>query len=130
MLHSFQLHFDRFRRFSVVGVLNTAIDFCIFSLLHYGFGIPYIIAHIFGFLFAVGNSFLCNSLWTFKNLRKDKWVTQVIKFLIVGGIGLLLSTLTIYIAAKFMPVIVAKIIASGISMAWNYLGSWLFVFRN
>jgi putative flippase GtrA len=97
--------------------------------LYYLVDIPYIIAHIFAFFVALANSFVMNALWTFKNLKHEQVLRQITVFIIVGMVGLILSTLTIYILANYFPVILAKIVAIGVSLTWNYVGSWIFVFR-
>lgn len=129
MLHVVKSHYKRFRRFSFVGLINTLLDFSVFSLLFYLYGVSYVIAHVVAFLIAVTNSFLLNSLWTFKNLKRDRLVRQIAAFLAVGLVGLALTTATIYLLGQYIPVLLAKLAAVGVSMVWNYLGSWLFVFR-
>lgn len=129
MLHILKSHYKRFRRFSSVGVVNTLLDFGVFSFLFYVEDVPYVIAHIMAFFLALANSFLLNALWTFKNLKRDRLARQIAAFVAVGVVGLVLSTTTIYILGQYIPVLLAKIAATGVSMIWNYTGSWLFVFR-
>ncbi len=138
MLDIFKSHYKRFSKFAVVGVLNTFIDFGIYSLLLYGFGVHFIFAHFAGFLVANINSFIFNSLWTFQNLKREKWKKQVIRFFLISLIGLGLSTIALKISAEvfvwllpsaFLPLLFSKAVASGVSMVWNYIGSWLFVFK-
>lgn len=129
MLDHIANHYKRFRRFSFVGLVNTGIDFAIFSLLFYAYGTPYVVAHVLAFFVALANSFLMNALWTFKNLKREQLVRQIGAFVLVGAGGLVLSTITIYILAGYMPVLLAKIGAMGVSLIWNYVGSWIFVFR-
>lgn len=123
-------HYKSFSKFTVVGVVNTVIDFAVFFILHDLFGVMFVIAHISAFFVALANSFYFNAIWTFKNLKKDQLVRQVSYFVLIGVIGLLLSTLTIFIANHFMWVYFAKILAMGVSLVWNYIGSWLFVFKD
>ncbi|MCB1783439.1 MAG: GtrA family protein [Alphaproteobacteria bacterium] len=130
MLHLLKSHYKQFRRFSFVGLINTAVDFVVFSVLFYAAGVPYVIAHMCSFVLALTNSFLWNSLWTFKNLKRDKIFAQVVRFVGVGCIGLALSTVTIYVAANYVPVLLAKLLAVGVTIVWNYFGSWFFVFRD
>jgi putative flippase GtrA len=138
MLDVLKSHYKSFSKFAVVGVLNTVIDFTVFAVLLYGFGVFFVFAHILGFLTANINSFVLNSIWTFKGLRREIWWRQAGIFFIISLCGLGLSTLTLYLvvggfAAFFpglwLPHVWGKMFASGVSMLWNYSGSWLFVFQ-
>ncbi|HEB14141.1 MAG TPA: phospholipid carrier-dependent glycosyltransferase, partial [candidate division WWE3 bacterium] len=60
----------KFLRFSLVGISNTAVDWLIFFILinvFPFFGAREVLAKAFSFLFAVVNSFVFNSLWTFRD---------------------------------------------------------------
>ncbi len=122
-------HYKSFSKFTIVGVVNTIIDFTVFYILHDLFDIMFVYAHITAFFIALMNSFYFNAVWTFKNLKRDQLVRQVLSFVAVGFSGLVLSTLTIFFANQFMWVYFAKIIAMGVSLVWNYVGSWIFVFK-
>ncbi|MCL4677530.1 MAG: GtrA family protein [Alphaproteobacteria bacterium] len=138
MLDILKSHYKRFSKFALVGVLNTIIDFSVFAILLYGFGVYYVFAHIFGFLAANTNSFILNSLWTFKGLRRKDWWRQAGVFFAISLCGLGLSTFALYVAVGtfaavlpglWLPHVWGKAFASGVSMVWNYIGSWLFVFK-
>lgn len=138
MLDVLKSHYKRFGKFAAVGVLNTAIDFAVYAALFYGFGLYFLFAHIFAFLVANANSFVINSVWTFKGLRRDAWWRQAAVFFVISFCGLGLSTLALYLAVGALSVVVpglwlphvwGKVFASGVSMVWNYIGSWLFVFK-
>jgi len=62
------------------------------------------VAHVGAFFIAWTNSFVFNALWTFEDLKKGQVLRQVFAFLIVGLIGLGLSTLTIYIVGYFVTI--------------------------
>ena len=60
----------KFLRFSLVGISNTAIDWFVFFILinvFPFFGAREVLAKAFSFLVAVVNSFVLNSLWTFRD---------------------------------------------------------------
>ncbi len=129
MIEVIKSHYKSISKFSVVGVVNTIIDFAVFSFLFYTFEIPFIIAHICAFCVAIINSFYFNAIWTFRNLKREQLMLQVTQFFIVGLVGLGFSTITLYFAAFFMPAILAKCVAMGVSLVWNYVASWVFVFK-
>lgn len=123
-------HYKSFGKFTVVGALNTVIDFAVFYVLYEIFELWFVFAHILAFFVALTNSFVFNSLWTFKNLKRDKLLRQVSSFVVVGLIGLLFSTVTLFIAELFVHVYVAKVFAMAASFLWNYTGSSIFVFKD
>lgn len=129
MLDIIQSHYKRFSKFTIVGVVNTAIDFSIFYALYDIYDVNFLIAHISAFFIALINSFFFNALWTFKNLKRSQLAKQVLSFFIIGLIGLTLSTSSIYLASIYTNIYIAKILAMVVSLVWNYSGSWFFVFK-
>lgn len=129
MINIFKSHYKKFSKFAVVGAFNTIIDLSVFYILYEHFNIYFVIAHICAFLVAVINSFIFNSLWTFKSLKRGQITKQFLSFVLVAMIGLGISSLVIYIAAFYMHVYLAKIFAIIAVMIWGYAGSWLFVFK-
>lgn len=123
-------HYKSFSRFSVVGLINTFIDFGIFVFLFYVAGFSGVSAHICAFFVALSNSFVFNALWTFKNLKRDQLIKQVSAFIIVGLIGLALSTPVVKYLSFWIHPLLAKVAAMFVSFTWNYIGSWIFVFKD
>ncbi|MCK5384348.1 MAG: GtrA family protein [Alphaproteobacteria bacterium] len=122
-------HYKSIGKFTLVGVSNTAIDFLVFILLYEVFGIYYLVAHVCGFMVALCNSFYFNATWTFKRLDKEQWHKQAATYALVNAMGMVLSTLTIFVANFFVWVYAAKVLASLVSFVWNYCASSFFVFN-
>ena len=53
--------------FALIGCVNTVIDFGVFSLGYFYFGLPIIVANVISWSIAVTNSYVMNSLITFAN---------------------------------------------------------------
>ncbi len=123
-------HYKTFRRFSAVGAINTVIDFAVFFFLYNWFGVPILVAHVLAFFTAMANSFIMNALWTFKKLKREQLVEQVSSFFILSLMGLVLSSLAIYIASFYMHGVLAKVLAVFVSFAWNYVGCKFVVFKD
>lgn len=130
MLDVLKSHYKNLSKFTIVGIVNTLIDFSVFYILHDIYDVNFVTAHVCAFFIALVNSFIFNALWTFKNLKRDKLVRQVFIFVTIGLIGLALSTCCIYMVSLYIGVYPAKILAMLVSFAWNYTGSWLFVFKD
>ncbi len=118
-------HYKKFKKFSFVGVINTALDFFAFYILHELFGFYYLAAHICSFSIAVINSFILNAVWTFKSFD----LKQLPKFIIVSLVGLAISSLVIYFLSYYINLYLAKILSALSALLWNYLGSLFFVFN-
>ncbi len=130
MIDVIKSHYKSVGKFGVVGIANTALDFLVYYILNHFFGFYFILAHVCSFFVAATNSFFLNALWTFKNLKRDQIFKQISRFLVIAIVGLGISTLTITFAEQIVEnIYIAKVFATGATFAWNYVGSFLFVFR-
>jgi putative flippase GtrA len=117
-------------KFAVVGVLNTAIDFALFSVLYFLFGVPIVAANTVGYCTGVVNSFVWNKYWTFADQRHHGRVAhQFPLFFALYLVGLGLSNLTIWALALLMPALLAKVFAVGVSFLWNFWSTRRFVYN-
>ncbi len=137
----------QFSKFIIVGGVNTGIDFAVLNSLIFltGFtsGWQIFVLNCISFSVAVVNSYYMNKRWTFKEAAaglatKDSSV-QFSQFFVVSLIGitingLILTGITTYIAAPFglsdqLWANFAKLVATGASLVWNFIGYKLFVFK-
>jgi putative flippase GtrA len=129
-------HADKLR-FAVVGGANTAIDFSILFILVL-LGIDKITSNFISTSIALLFSFFANKKFAFKNVGKSSHY-DVIKFLgitlfglwaiqplIINSIVGLTDPLHIN---KYIVLFVAKCLATGVTMVWNYLLYRKFVFN-
>jgi putative flippase GtrA len=118
----------QFLRFCMVGLGNTTVDFTAFFLLNLA-GVPYLLAQVLSYSAGVINSFFFNRKWTFQVTRKTN-VTEIAKFIILNGISLLVSSSLLFILhdANHQNLWLAKIAATGVGIAVNFIGSILWVF--
>jgi len=126
-------------KFGLVGVLNTAIDFGILNYLttytgiNKGFELVPIKA--IAFMVALANSYWWNKNWVFEGKKKANPVT----FVIISTIGISINvgavfTLTSLVNAPAgisdqLWLNIANIGATFLSLAWNFLGYRLVVFK-
>ena len=52
-------------RFALVGVVNASVDFGVYSLMRFYFGLPLIVANLVSWTIAVSGSYVMNSKFTF-----------------------------------------------------------------
>jgi len=117
-------------RFAVVGLINTGIDLAVFSIAFYWLGLNLIVANTIAYSVATINSYLMNKYWTFAGQSAPEVSTsEFTRFVLFNLGGLVLSNLAVFIFAKFVPPIVAKLGAVGITFVWNYLTIRRFVFH-
>lgn len=124
-------------RFGVVGIANTALDFAILFIL-VGLGLNSIASNYISTAVAFVFSFFVNKSFTFKstsgNVKKQfalfilitafsLWIIQPIVILattwLMSGFGL----------HESVVLFVAKVLATGASLVWNYIFYSRFVFK-
>lgn len=120
----------QFIKFSIVGTLNTLIDFIFFSLFLYGAHLHYLVANIFALFIAGTNSYILNRRWTWRS-TDPRWRQQLAKFLVILFTGFSLNELILFILVdrvQLMPLI-AKAIAVGIVLFFNFSANRWWTFR-
>lgn len=116
-------------RYGVVGIINTAIDFCLLFTLR-GIGFPVELANILSTGTAFAASFVLNKKFAFKT-KNTNLVREMSLFILVTLFGLwVLQTIVINLTLPVIHGVVhdqniallgAKLLATGVSMVWNYL---------
>jgi putative flippase GtrA len=116
--------------FAMVGVVNTLIDLGIFLLAYGVFGLPLIAANVLSWLVAVSCSYVMNSFITFAHESGRKLSWRAYGTFVASGIaGVIANTATLVVAAHWMPVIAAKLLAIIASFLVNFSLSHFVVFR-
>jgi len=133
----------QFAKYAVAGAANTAVDFGVLNILMFltntSKGEKIIILNSVAFLVAVIHSYLWNKFWTFKSTEKENSAVQFLQFLIVSLIAVLINGAIVYIiSSKINPVFglsdvawtnIAKVVATVISLVWNFIGYKFIVFN-
>ena len=126
-----KIDLKKFFKFGITGVLNTAVDWLISSLLYYCFAVSSPVSKVAGQITAIINSYFVNKYWTFKNNNKHK-KSEILKFLVVQGISLGIGYAGMryfnqYLGFNFF---LCQILIAGITIIMNYFGNKLFVFND
>jgi len=134
----------QFTKFVIVGGINTGIDFFVLNFLIYTTGIStgpeLFLLNSTSFSIAVINSYFMNKRWTFQDKTKIEQVSiKFSAFFIISVIGLIINGLVLTGITTNIPAPlglsavlwanVAKLIATGFSLVWNFVGYKLFVFK-
>lgn len=126
-----KVNIEKFLKFGITGVMNTAIDWGIYTLCIEVFMMRSAwTAQFFGTVFAMANSFVVNKLWTFKKTKGFEF-GELRRFLLVNAVSLGLSMVAIYILSDIVGVnkYLAKVPIAFVTIVINYFGNKLFVFR-
>lgn len=116
--------------FGLIGVVNSAVDFSVFALSYYYFGLSILAAQIVAWIVAVTGSYVMNSTITFAAESGGKLALKSFATFIVAQVaGFLANTATVLVFSLVIPVWAAKLLAIGASFAVNFTLSHFVVFR-
>lgn len=124
------LEIKRVSKFAAIGLLNTGIDIAIFALLVYALSWPSLPAQCVSYFLAFLNSYWWNRRWTF-GMKERGSARELLKFGVVNALSFLCATGVLLAAEKGLDLspIAAKLVSVAASLAVNYVGSKLWVFR-
>jgi putative flippase GtrA len=121
--------FERFIKFSIVGLINTAVYFGVYYLL-LALGVHHLAANIIAYLAGSVNGYLLSKVWVFKD--SEATVKQsVLKFYVVYGSSLLLSTglIALFVDGLGISEKIAPIITICFTTPYNYFLQKIWAFR-
>lgn len=121
----------QFLRYNIVGILNTAVDYLVFTLLVKAFAVGYLVANPIAYGCGLVNSYVLNSRWTFKEQTR-RGFRQAAAFFIVNLLAMGISTGLMWLLQQeglVQDALVRKLIAAPATLAVNFLGNKLLVFR-
>lgn len=116
-------------RFSIVGVLNTGIDYIIFIALTWEGLLP-LPAQIISYLCGSISSFLFNRRWTFQHSIPSSHARQFISFIIVNLLTLTCTSIVLegLLHETTWSLPACKLMATLVGFIVNYTGSRFLVF--
>ncbi|WP_028552365.1 GtrA family protein [Paenibacillus sp. UNC451MF] len=118
-------------KFNLVGILNTAVDLCVFLVLYSACEISAYGAHGIAYFAGVLNSYYWNRRWTFRQKAgSGTGRTTFLRFLLLNGVTLGLSTLGLMLLTQYghLNVLWAKLAVTGGMMVINFCVSRMWVF--
>ncbi|MBI4252739.1 glycosyltransferase [Candidatus Uhrbacteria bacterium] len=118
-------------KYMLVGATSAIIDIGLLAVLVEYAHIPLMPAATLSFLVAVGNGFLLNKRWTFRD-RSKRLARQYTKFFLTGLVGLALnvSLLALFVYGFNLWYLLAKIFVTGIVFFWNFTINRFWTFRD
>jgi putative flippase GtrA len=129
----------QFVKFGIVGVANTGVDWVVFYVLINTFLSDFSsIAKAISFIVAMLNSYIWNTIWTFKKEYqkvKENKSTVFGKFFLVSLVGWGLNVLVYAIAAKDLQIeifnrdLLPLVLASGAAIVWNFFANKFWTYK-
>lgn len=120
----------RLLRYGVVGLMNTGVDFAVFAALVYGLGAAAIAAQPVSYLCGFANSYIWNRKWTFRSGKRAS-MPELVRFGVVNAVSFGVSTVVLMAIVNGLgwSALIGKAVSVVASLAVNYVGSRLWVFR-
>lgn len=145
----------RFAKFCVVGTIGTFIDFGILNLCYDTLGWPQVLSNILSSGTATVNNYMWSRFWVYPETRHQQGGKKFVQFVIVSLIAIALSSLILKTTDAWIfgpqgllrgwvaPVAawigwehstlsnnIAKVIATGIVLFWNFFANRMWTFRD
>lgn len=119
---------EKFIKFGLVGVLNTAITIVIFNILRFT-GIDMIVANTIGYICGIANSYFWNNRWVFKSNSRD--VATASKFVVVNLITMFINNCILILLAQKIGIneVIAQGVALGLTTVINFIGNKVWTFN-
>ncbi|MBI2426779.1 MAG: GtrA family protein [Candidatus Kerfeldbacteria bacterium] len=124
----------QFVKFTIIGVVNTAIDFFSYLFLTRAFDFfreHFLVANLFAFLLAVSVAFVLNRRWTFRDTSTEVSKKFVKFFLVYSvGFGINQTALSVSVLIFGFHDLFGKLIALCANLGWNFLMTRHWTFRH
>jgi len=116
--------------YSVIGVMNTVIDFALFSMLCLEYKFPAWQANVVSYSTAVVFSFFANRRFTFRAAGASyvRTIDQFGRFLLVSLMGMTASSLIIYLLSPSAGALLAKAVAIPVTLCLGFTMTRIWVF--
>lgn len=118
----------RFIKFGITGVMNTAVDFFVFTVLSW-VGVGIYLAQVISYSAGMLNSYTINRKWTFQT--KGSFISaQMIKFIAANLTLLCVSLVVLKVATGVgLHKLIAKLCATAVTMVLGFIVNRLWVFK-
>lgn len=118
------------KRYLVVGGASAAADWAIFAAMLYGFDLHYITVGTISFILATALNYYLSVRFVFGAGSRGPRQAMLLVYLVsIVGIAINLSVLTVGIDFLEMHPLVAKVLATGVAVFWNFLARYFYVFK-
>lgn len=115
--------------YSVVGVLNTATDFLVFTLCISVPQFNLLFANFIAFAIAVTQGYVLNKRYTFRQSGGPQGIRSYLYYVAINLGGLAVSSATILLLSNWTGPLLAKLASVVFVLFWGFLMARRFVFN-
>lgn len=121
----------QFIRYFITGVGSTIIDTTVFTILTYGLRINYLIANFFAFMAGFTLAYPANVKWVFKSSKQKNKAFEIFLFLLFSVLALAIEQFALFTLVDFFHLnkLLAKFLAIGTVVVWNFITRKVFIFN-
>jgi len=118
-------------RFGLVGVVASIVDIGLLNLLYLKASANLYVATGLAFVIASVVAYGLNNRWTYKRLGLQFGAQNLIKYTIIGTVGLVLTEIImrVLVGNQGLNYNLAKVIAIFLVFFWNFFGNRFWTFR-
>ena len=129
MKHDYRKLFFQFVKFSIVGIIAFCIDYGLFLLLAYVFGVHYLISSLISFVVSVIFNFIASMRYVFAGREGQTRTQQFIIFFVLSVIGLGINQLILWLCVDVFTWYAwfGKLVATAIVMVFNFVSRKIFL---
>lgn len=118
-------------KYILVGGTAAAVDISIFIVFGYYLGFNYLIVGGIGFIIATAVNYVLCIRFVFESKSRFNKKEEIGAIYLVSGTGLVFheAILALSVEKFLLPLVAAKLVATGSAFFWNYLSRKYFVFK-
>lgn len=119
----------QFAKFGIVGVIAFCIDYGLFLLMTYVFGVNYLVASAISFTISTVFNFAASMRYVFAGKEGQTRTQQFVIFFVLSLMGLGLNQLILWISVDMLVWVawIGKLVATAIVMVFNFITRKIFL---
>lgn len=116
-------------KYGIIGIIGLGVEFTVFYAGLRIIGLHYLIANVFSVILATTHNFLLNAFFNFK--ATDKLTKRYIKYFSFAILGLLLSTVILYVLVDIFLLneLISKAVVLSFVVSVQYIMNKKYTFR-
>jgi putative flippase GtrA len=117
-------------RYLFVGGVAFLVDLGVLVGLTEGAGLHYLVSAAVGFAAGVATNYTLSIVWVFRDRVIQNRLAEFLLFVFLGVVGLGINELTLYLLTGLagLHYAASKVVATGITLAWNFASRKLLLF--
>lgn len=116
-------------KYLLVGCISYTIELITYIGLTKGFDIWYLYSNLISSILSLLIGYFVNNYWTFA--KKQIKINKLMLLLVIHFCNMIVSSIFVYLFTSLVGIfyVLSKILATGISCAWNYFVSKYIIYK-